>query len=55
LVAASVARRAVLDKHSVEHMARDYENLYRRVARGAWGAGRARAVEAEVPLVVNGG
>jgi glycosyltransferase involved in cell wall biosynthesis len=54
LVAASVARRAVLDKHSVEHMARDYENLYRRVARGARGASRARAVEAEAPLVVNG-
>jgi glycosyltransferase involved in cell wall biosynthesis len=54
LVAASVARRAVLDKHSVEHMARDYESLYRRVARGAW-TGAERGRQAQAPMAANGG
>jgi glycosyltransferase involved in cell wall biosynthesis len=30
---AAVARSAVVERHSTEHMAKDYENLYERVAR----------------------
>jgi glycosyltransferase involved in cell wall biosynthesis len=33
LDAASTGRRLVLERHSVERMADDYERLYRRVAR----------------------
>ncbi len=62
LVAASVARRTVLDRHSAEHMARDYEDIYRRVARGAWARAQraqqaeraARAEDPELPLAAGG-
>jgi glycosyltransferase involved in cell wall biosynthesis len=53
LAAASIARRAVLDRHSAEHMARDYENLYRRVARVAW-ARAQKAEPSELPLAAHG-
>jgi L-malate glycosyltransferase len=52
MAAAGIARRTVLDGHSVEHMARDYEDLYRRVARHAWA--RSHAAEADLPLAANG-
>lgn len=54
LVAASVARRAVLDQHSAEHMARDYENLYRRVARVAWARSQKAEQQSQLPMAANG-
>jgi glycosyltransferase involved in cell wall biosynthesis len=53
LAAASIGRRAVLDRHSAEHMARDYENLYRRVARVAW-ARAHRNEPTDVPMAASG-
>jgi glycosyltransferase involved in cell wall biosynthesis len=50
--AAGIARRTVLDRHSVENMARDYEDLYRRVARQAWA--RAQASQSSASLAANG-
>jgi len=53
LAAASIGRRAVLDRHSAEHMARDYENLYRRVARVAW-ARAQRSEPRDMPMAASG-
>jgi glycosyltransferase involved in cell wall biosynthesis len=44
---AAAGRSMVLARHSSEHMARDYESLYRRILR----AGRATA---DLPLAANG-
>jgi glycosyltransferase involved in cell wall biosynthesis len=44
---AAAGRRMVLERHSTEHMARDYEHLYRRVLRPGGST-------AQLPLAANG-
>jgi glycosyltransferase involved in cell wall biosynthesis len=44
---AAAGRRMVLERHSTAHMARDYEDLYRRILR-------PRAASSEVPLAATG-